>query len=251
MWKIFLLIGIAAAWSGVFTGCFASKEEKMRTRAMPFYEEALRHFREGNLEAARERAVLATHRYPGFVEAHILYQRILAKQLETKDLLKEYRKLMKESPDDPKFIFLYARLLDDLDEQERLYKKILDIDKNCPWGYFGLAWVYYKRGQYDDAIENMEQAVKLDPNNPLFHLDLGALYYLTRRYNDAEKELKKAAEIYPKLPEIWYDLATVYYQMADFDKAVESLQKYLDFYPAAPDAKKVKKLITQLSGGRA
>ena len=245
--EILFLLGVAG-W--LFGGCFASEAERKRRAAMPFYQEALNRFLDGDLETAREKSVLATHKYPDFVEAHILYQRIRAKQLETKSLLKEYRKLMKGNPDNPNFIFLYARLLDDLDEQERLYKKITDIDKNCPWGYFGLGWVYYKRGQYDAAAEHFEQAVKLDPKNPLFHLDLGAAYYLMKHYRDAESELLKAAELAPKLVEVWYDLGTVYYQLSEYDKAVEALRKYVDLYPAAPDGKKVKKMITQLSGGR-
>ena len=71
-----------------------------------------------------------------------------------------------------------------------------------------------------------------------------------KHYRDAESELLKAAELAPKLVEVWYDLGTVYYQLSDYDKAVEALRKYVDLYPAAPDGKKVKKMITQLSGGR-
>ncbi len=248
--RILTVAALAVLYALGLSGCFASKEEKARRAAMPFYQEALSQFLEGNLDVAREKAVLAIDKYPEFVEAHILYQRIVAKDLKTKKLIKEYRKLMKEHPDNPKYIFLYARLLDDLDEQERLYKKIVDIDKNCPWGYFGLGWVYYKRGKYEDAAEHFEQAVKLDPDNPLFHLDLGAVYYLMKHYQDAETQLLKAAELSPRMVEAWYDLATLYFQRIEFDKAVDALEKYLNLYPAAPDRREVKKLIAQLSGGR-
>jgi len=236
--------------SFMLAGCFASKEEKMRHRALPFYNEALDNFLNGQLSSARDKVLLAIDKYPAFVEAHILYQRIRAKNGETKKLLKEYRNLMKENPNEPIYIYLYARLIDDLDEQERLYQKIIDIAPDCSWGYFGLGWVYYKEQRFNDAIDHFEQAIKLDPYNPLFHLNLGATYFLTKQNYDAEQELKKATELSPKMVTGWLDLAAIYYQRAQFDKAVQCLRKYLNIYPAAPERKKVKKLLLQLNGGR-
>ncbi len=233
----------------VLFGCFASKEEKMRHKALPFYNEALDYFLMGQYSMARDKALLAIERYPQFVEAHILFQRIRAHEGEMEKMLREYRKLMKENSREPIYIFLYARLLDDIDEQERLYQKITDISPNCPWGYFGLGWVFYKRQRYSDAAEHFEQAVKIDPYNPLFHLNLGAIYFLMKRNYDAEQELKKAAELSPKTVNVWLNLATVYYQRAEFDKAVESLRKYINLYPAAPNIRKVRRTIIQLNGG--
>jgi len=234
----------------LFTGCFASKEEKMRQRALPFYNEAFNYFLNGKLGTARDKILLAIDKFPHFVEAHILYQRIRASNLETKDLLKEYRRLMKENPNDAVYIYLYTRLLDDLEEQERLYKKVTDLDPDNGWGYFGLGWVYYKNQRFSDAADHLEQAVKLDNSNAIFHLNLGAVYFLMKHNHDAEVELKKAVEISPKLVEGWLDLATVYYQRAEFDKAVESLRKYINLYPAAPDKEKTLKIVMQLSGGK-
>ncbi|RKZ30297.1 hypothetical protein DRQ33_07975 [bacterium] len=230
-------------------GCFASREEKMRNKALPFYNEAIEYFLTGKPEIAREKVLLAIERYPGFVEAHILYQRIRAKNLETKDLIKEYRRLMKENPNEPKYVFLYARLIEDIEEQERFYQKAIDLGSDCPWGYFGLGWIYYKTQRYADAAEHFEQAIKLDPENPLFHLNLGAVYYLMQHNHDAEIHLKRAVELAPRMVEGWLNLGTVYYQRADFDKSVEVLRKYLNLYPAAPDAEKVRNIVMQLSGG--
>ncbi|MCD6594908.1 hypothetical protein DRQ29_03950 [bacterium] len=247
--KITILVSLVAM-SAFLSGCFASKEEKMRNNAVPFYNEALEYFLNGKPDMAREKVLMAIDRYPTFVEAHILYQRIRAGKLETKELLKEYRRLMKENSNEPRYIYLYARLLDDFDEQERLYRKVIDLDSDCSWGYFGLGWVYYKTQRYPDAAEHFEQAVKLEPNNALFHLDLGAVYYLMQHNHDAEVELKKAVEILPRLVEGWSDLGAIYYQRAEFTKAVESLRKYLNLYPAAPDKNKIKKVVMQLSGGK-
>lgn len=250
MRRLFHILAALSLCGGVFAGCFASKEEKMRHRALPFYNDALDQFLNGQIPLARDKVLLAIDKYPRFVEAHILYQRIRAASRETKELLREYRKLMRQNPSDPLYIFLYARLLDDLDEQERLYRKAIDLDKDFAWGYFGLGWVYYKRQRYSDAAEHFEQAVKLDPQNPIFHLNLGATYYLMKHNYDAESELRRAVELCPRLVSGWLDLATVYYQRADFPKAVEALNKYINLYPAAPDRDRVERLILQLNGGR-
>jgi len=245
-----LLTAFILAISVLVAGCFASSEEKMRRKAIPFYREALDYFYDGQFPIAKDKVLLAMKQYPQFVEAHILYQRILAHDKMTKELLKEYHKLMKDHPGNPIYIYLYARLLDDLDEQERLYKRILDIDKDCPWGYFGLGWVSYKRMDYATAAENFQKAVQLDPNNPLFHLNLGAVYYLMGHSHDATDEILKATELDPKFANAWYSLAATYYQRAEFDKAAEALRKYINIYPAAPDRRKVEKTIMQLSGGK-
>jgi tetratricopeptide (TPR) repeat protein len=250
MKRVFLTATLFVAVVLTLCGCFANKEEQMRNRALPFYNEALDYFLSGQLSLARDKALLAIEKYPHFVEAHILYQRIRAMDKETDKLIKEYRKLMNDNPNDPIYIYLYGRILDDLEEQERLYKKITDIDKNCSWGYFGLGWIYFKWQRFDDAIEHFDQAIKLDPLNSMFYLDIGAVYYMMKHNREAEEKLLKAVEIAPKLVDAWLDLGTVYYQRADFEKAVEALRKYVNLYPAAPDKEKVKRLILQMNGGK-
>ncbi len=245
-----LLISTVVGTLFMVNGCFASKEEKMLKTAQPFYSEALDYFLTGQLDTALGKVMIAIDKYNTYIEAHILYQRIKAKKLEMRQLLNEYRKLMQQFPNDPEYVFLYARLLDDLDEQARLYKKSIDMDKDFSWGYFGLGYVAYKTDRLNDAAAYLEQAIKLDPANAFFHLNLGSVYYLMRLNRDAELEFVKAVELSPKLVEGWLNLATVYYQNPDYEKAVEALRKYLNLYPAAPDFNDVQKKMLQISGGR-
>ncbi len=231
-------------------GCFATPKEKQLSNAIPHYNKALEDFLNGQYPLAKDEALLAIREYNEYVEAHILYQRIQARNRETKALLKEYKELMKSNPGNDTYIYLFGRLLDDLEEQERYCQKVIDLNENNAWGYFGLGWTNYKRSRYADATENFEKAVKIEPNNALFHMNLGSIYYLRGHSFEALDELRKATQLSPKLVSAWLALAATYYKQAEYEKAVESLRKYINNYPDAPDKKEIEKLILQINGGK-
>lgn len=240
-------------WSfGIFviflSGCFASKDEKLRMKAMPHYEEALDKFLNGEYPLAKDKILTAIKIYPEFVEGHILYQWILAKIGEGDKLPKQYNELMRKRSDRPEFIFLYARLLDDIDQQENYYKRLIDIAPENPWGYFGLGWVYYKRMRLSDASAQFEKSIEIDSSIALFHLNLGAVYYLMGMNTEAINRFQIASSLNPRMANVWANLSQAYYKRGDFEQASDALERYIRYWTNAPDIFAMQKRLIQLRG---
>jgi tetratricopeptide (TPR) repeat protein len=88
--------------------------------------------------------------------------------------------------------YTYADLGENLDEAERL---ILEALKHKPDdGYItdSLGWVYYKKGEYEKALEYLEKAIGIVPDDPIMLEHLGDAYLKLNDKTNALKFYKKS-----------------------------------------------------------
>lgn len=94
--------------------------------------------------------------------------------------------------------YSYAEAGKHLDEAETLIKRALDIEPEDGFYIDSLGWVYYQRGQYQKAIDQLERAVNLTSSDPTITEHLGDAYRKIGKYRDARQEyqdaLKKSQE---------------------------------------------------------
>lgn len=64
-----------------------------------------------------------------------------------------------------------------------------------------IGWLYYRVGDYDQAIAKFKSAVALDPKNAMAQYHLGLAYYQTNRFEPARAQIKKALAIDPDFEE--------------------------------------------------
>lgn len=83
--------------------------------------------------------------------------------------------------------YTYADMGTQLDEAERLIRKAVALKPGDGYITDSLAWVYYKRGQYEKALPLLEQAVNLVPDDPIIREHLGDVY---AKLGMTEKALK-------------------------------------------------------------
>ena len=72
--------------------------------------------------------------------------------------------------------YTYADMGINLDEAERLIRKALEHKPGDGYITDSLAWVYYKRGQYEKALPLLEEASRLVPDDPIVKEHLGDVY---------------------------------------------------------------------------
>ena len=72
--------------------------------------------------------------------------------------------------------YTYADMGVNLDEAEQLIRKALEHKPGDGYITDSLAWVYYKRGQYEKALPLLEQAASLVPDDPIVKEHLGDVY---------------------------------------------------------------------------
>lgn len=90
--------------------------------------------------------------------------------------------------------FVYYKL-GDYDQAVTHYKEALEIAPKFPMAHHGLGQVYMAMGRYEDAVASMEKAVENAPNEARLYIDLGKAYKKLHEYNQAYEIFKKAASL--------------------------------------------------------
>ena len=81
------------------------------------------------------------------------------------------------------------------------------VDQRPDDGYIvdSLGWAYYRIGNYEDAVKNLERAIDLKPEDPTINDHLGDAYWRVGRTLEAKfqwahaRDLKPEAEELPKI----------------------------------------------------
>ena len=100
------------------------------------------------------------------------------------------------SPDQPLNIKLFRLLMDrlwkNIDEAKELISKAVKLRPND--GYFvdSLGWAYYRMGEYEKAVMELEKAVSLVPNDPIINDHLGDAMWRAGYKNEAVFQWNRA-----------------------------------------------------------
>jgi len=88
--------------------------------------------------------------------------------------------------------YSYAEVGENLDEAEKLVKEALRAKPNSGHIIDSLGWVYYKRGQYDKAVAELERAHHIMPQDGTVAEHLGDAYFQMKRYREALRIYRRA-----------------------------------------------------------
>lgn len=105
--------------------------------------------------------------------------------------------------------YTYADMGVKLDEAESLIRRALEQKPDDGYITDSLGWVFYKRGEYEEALVHMRRAVELVPDDPVILEHMGDVYLKL-----GQKE--KALEFYKK---------SLSHQKEDKEKRIETEQK--------------------------
>jgi Flp pilus assembly protein TadD len=81
------------------------------------------------------------------------------------------------------------------------------VDQRPDDGYIvdSLGWAYFRIGNYDDAVKNLERAIDLKPEDPTINDHLGDAYWRVGRTLEAQFQWAHARDLKPEpedLPKI-------------------------------------------------
>jgi tetratricopeptide (TPR) repeat protein len=112
----------------------------------------------------------------------------------------EYTKIVERRPDNAATYTLIGMLemnRQNIDAAIENYKKALAKDENAVFAANNLAWLYaeYGKGNMDEAMRLAQSAVQANPGAPSFSDTLGWVYYKKGLYGAAAEQLKKAVAI--------------------------------------------------------
>lgn len=199
---------------------------------------------EGNIPGALEHLRVALDLDPDNARAHLLLGYI---HLERRDFpraeqaLRQGIALLSEREDMAATLAEAKNVLGVvLIEQERydqaiplLRESASDMLNHAPWYAWGnLGWAYYEKGEYAQAKEALEQAVRVQPRFCLGHFQLGRTLFAMEQYEEAEAALTDALEADERCERFYQDAWALRGEtrarlgqredaMADFERCIE------------------------------
>jgi tetratricopeptide (TPR) repeat protein len=191
-------------------------KENLPKKAVQEYEKALDDKKKGKFESAIKLLEDAIRMAPNFYHAHnnlgLLYQ----SQKRYPEAEKEY----KRSSD------LSAKNATPLVNLGSLYIEEADLEKDNAQS---------SGRMLDQAMDNLEAAVKLNPRSSSGYYLLGLANYKSSFFEEAESAFKKAHDLNPKLTRINLLLANIHWQQGKWSDVIENIDAYLKENPNAPD----------------
>lgn len=94
-----------------------------------------------------------------------------------------------------------------LAEALELARKEFDV-RHDVYTWDTLAWVLYKNGQFPDAVEAINKALRLQTNDPLLLFHAGMIYHTVKQDDDAEQFLRRALKTNPRFHLFYADTAS-------------------------------------------
>jgi tetratricopeptide (TPR) repeat protein len=107
--------------------------------------------------------------------------------------------LYREKPDDATINNFYGYLLaeqgKELDRAKQMIEKALEQDPTNGFYIDSLGWVYYQRGEYENALIEIEKASTLVESDPIILEHLGDVYRALKQYRNALAAYEKSQSL--------------------------------------------------------
>lgn len=91
--------------------------------------------------------------------------------------------------------YTYADASENLDEAEQLALRALDLQPNDGYILDTVGWVYFKRGEVEEAIRYLEAAYSQKPNEAIVAEHLGDAYYVYELVGKAKEMYQRAVKL--------------------------------------------------------
>lgn len=111
--------------------------------------------------------------------------------------------------------------------------------------YSNLGVIYQKQGKLDEAMKAFRQAVALQPWTPEIHNNLGALLLFIGEQEEAEKELLQTLEQDPNFSDALFNLGMLYHVRGQKDQSRQYLDRFIELNPNTPRAQQAQAILKE------
>ncbi|MGA2788801.1 MAG: tetratricopeptide repeat protein [Verrucomicrobiota bacterium] len=121
-------------------------------------------------------------------------------------------------------------------DNETLFRHALAVTENNFVAHNNLGMTLAKHGQYDEAISQIQEAIRLKPHFAIFRNSLGTVLGQNGRIDEAISQLQEAIRLKPDYAEAYSNLGDALSQKGQADEAIELFQKAIRLKPDDAEA---------------
>lgn len=156
------------------------------------------YLRENKFSDAEKTYRLILNLAPSDFEAHFFLGTMYEQQGKRYEAIQELKSALKFNPGYPEALnslgYLYAEESINLEEAEAMVQKALTYQSDNGAYIDSLGWIYFKQGRYEEAIQELQEAVRIFPD-PVIYEHLGDVYYKQDNLIKARENWQKSLEI--------------------------------------------------------
>jgi tetratricopeptide (TPR) repeat protein len=200
----------------------------------------------GDREKSVKFMLQAVGRNKQYLDAYRSLLQIFEEGENWEDMLKIARILNEESPDNPRYalkVALASLALNNLDEAEAFFRKVIRISPRLAAAYKGLGDVYIRQEDYEAAMENFHKAIDLDPNDVSIINSIAMTYVRIGKTEDGIKQYQAALRLEPENSLLIFNMGYAYERKGDFILAINCYKKASEI---DPDFEKAKRFLERV-----
>jgi len=144
-----------------------------------------------------------------------------------------------------KFAYNYRGIFD-----KRIYKDVWADEVMLVYSYYHaeLGQRYQLAGRIEEALEELNMAIKIDPKNASYQAALASIYNSKGEFDKAIEVLQKAIKKNSKSSDLYYNLGLSYYYQKNYHEALVQLQKGIKIAPQDTNLLNILGLCYYLTG---
>jgi DNA-binding winged helix-turn-helix (wHTH) protein/tetratricopeptide (TPR) repeat protein/TolB-like protein len=108
---------------------------------------------------------------------------------------------------------------------EKDFLRAIELEPNNDTAHWMMAMLLSARGQFDEALREIETAQAIDPGAVVYMFHRGRILYYARRYDEAITQLNQAIDIDDRFIQPYGSIVRVYEMQGDYDTAFKYFLK--------------------------
>ena len=115
--------------------------------------------------------------------------------------------------------------------EEKAAARLVEIGEGSPEFHLLMGKAHLNRGEYDDAVKELETAAAADPKLPFVHFNLGLAFTHKQDYERARNEFHKDIALEPDVPFSYEQLGSLESTAGNEDEAARNYRSALNLDP--------------------
>lgn len=120
--------------------------------------------------------------------------------------------------------------------EERAAARLVEVGEGSAEFHLLMGKAHLNRGEYDDAVKELETAAKADPKLPFVHFNMGLAYSHKQDYERARIEFQKDIVIEPDVPFAYEQLGSLEATVGNEEEAEKNFRRALKLDPQRVDS---------------